>query len=153
MITIKTTQKKYKVNLDQLKKDAREILGLLNYHEFELNIVLTTDNTMRAYNKKYRGIDKATDVLSFPYWPDLKPGQHIAPEVADDKHLGDILISLEYVHNQLDGSEVTLDQRVRELLVHGVCHLIGYDHKTDAQYKQMKEKEDWLLEHLKKIYG
>ena len=150
MITIKTTQRKIKVNLDQLKKNARKVLGLINYHDFALNIFLTTNNTIRAYNKKYRKIDKATDILSFPFFPELKPGQKIAPETSDDKILGDIIISLEYVQAQLDRLDTTLEKQLQVLLVHGVCHLIGYDHKTDSQFDQMKEKEDWLLAQLQK---
>ena len=152
MITIKTTQKKIKSDLTKLKKDARAILGLLNYHDFELNIFLTTSKTIRAYNKKFRKIDRPTDILSFPYHPELKPEQHLIPETPDDKKLGDIIISLEYVQNQLKELKTTLDERMQVLLVHGVCHLIGYEHETDAQYKQMQEKENWLLEKLASSY-
>jgi len=148
MITIKTTQRKIKVDIDALKKNARKILGLLNYHDFALNIFLTTNQTIRRYNKKYRKIDKPTDILSFPFYPDLKPGQAIVPDLPEDKNLGDIIISLEYVQAQLKELNTTLDERLNVLLVHGICHLLGYDHKTDTQYKQMHKKETWLLERL-----
>ena len=149
MITVKTTQRKIKVNLEKLKKDARTVLGLLNYHDFVLNIFLTTNKTIRAYNKKFRDIDKPTDILSFPFYPNLKPGEHIVPTVQDDKNLGDIIISLEYVQKNAKKLKTTIDDRLQALLVHGICHLIGYDHKTEEEYKQMQEKERWLLKHLK----
>ena len=82
----KTTQRKIKVDIEKLKKEARTILGLLNYHDFELNIFLTTNQTIRRYNKKYRKKDVPTDILSFPFYPDLKPGEKIVPEVQGDKH-------------------------------------------------------------------
>ena len=149
MITVKTTQRKIKVNLEKLKKEARTVLGLLNYHDFTLNIFLTTNKTIRAYNKKYRNLDKPTDILSFPVYPDLKPGERIIPEVEDNKNLGDIIISLEYVQENAKKLKTTLDDRLQVLLVHGICHLIGYDHETEEKYKQMQKKESWLLQHLK----
>lgn len=149
MITIKTTQRKIKVNIEKLKKDARTILGLLNYHDFELNIFLTTNKTIQAYNKKYRNINKPTDILSFPYYPDLKPGEHILPEIPTDKQLGDIIISLEYAQTEAKKLKTSLTKRLERLLAHGICHLIGYDHQTEQEYKMMLEKEMELLSHLK----
>jgi len=149
MITIKTTQRKIKVNIEKFKKDTRTVLGLLGYHDFVLTIWLTTNKSIRAYNKKYRKIDKATDILSFPYWPDLKPGQQIAPELTHDKQLGDIIISLEYVQNQLKELKTTMPQRLEVLLVHGICHLLGYDHIDEKDYEIMHKKEQWLLKHLR----
>ena len=92
MVNIKTTQRKIKVNIEKIKEDARTILGLLNYHDFELNIFLTTNKTIRGYNKKFRKKDKPTDILSFAFYPNLKPGQEIKPELESDKQLGYIII-------------------------------------------------------------
>ena len=149
MVTIKTTQRKIKVNIEKLKKDARTVLGLLNYHDFELTIFLTTNKTIQAYNKKFRKKNKPTDILSFPYWPDIKPGQHIKPELESDKQLGDIIISLEYVQSQLKKLKTNMPERLQVLLVHGICHLLGYDHQTDAQYAVMQKKEKELLRKLR----
>ncbi|MCK5632549.1 rRNA maturation RNase YbeY, partial [bacterium] len=136
------------VNIGSLKKNARTILGLLDYHDFELNLFLTTNKTIRAYNKKFRSIDKPTDILSFPYHPDLQPGEVIIPKLPNDKHLGDIIISLEYVKEDIQKLKTTFAYRLQVLLVHGICHLIGYDHQTDAQYEQMQKIEKKLLEKI-----
>ncbi|MFC1845621.1 rRNA maturation RNase YbeY [Candidatus Dependentiae bacterium] len=149
MVTIKTTQRNIKFNVEKLKSSARSALALLDYHDFALNILLTTNNSIQAYNKKFRNIDKPTDILSFPFYPDLKPGERIIPEVEDDRQLGDIIISLEYVREQLKELKTTMDEQLLVLLVHGICHLIGYDHETDDEFKQMQERELWLLEHLR----
>ncbi len=149
MVTIKTTQRKIKINVEKLKKDAQTILGLLNYHDFELNIFLTTNKTIRAYNKKYRKKDKATDILSFSYYPALQPGQRIVPEIENDKHLGDLIISLEYVQAAIKKLKTTLNKRLEVLLVHGICHLLGYDHVTDEEYTVMQAQEKKLLKHLR----
>ena len=149
MIIIKTTQRKIKINIEKLKKDAQTILGLLDYHDFELTIFLTTNKTIRAYNKKYRKKDEATDILAFPYYPDLQPGQRIVPELESDKQLGDLIISLEYVQSAIKKLKTTLTKRLEVLLVHGICHLLGYDHITDEEYKIMQVQEKKLLKHLR----
>ena len=149
MIIIKTTQRKIKINMEKLKKDAQTILGLLDYHDFELNIFLTTNKTIRAYNKKYRKKDEATDILAFPYYPNLKPGQRIVPELESDKQLGDLIISLEYVQAAIKKLKTTLNKRLTVLLVHGICHLLGYDHVTDKEYNIMQAQEKKLLNHLR----
>ena len=149
MVIIKTTQRKIKINMEKLKKDAQTILGLLDYHDFELTIFLTTNKTIRAYNKKYRKKDEATDILAFPYYPDLQPGQRIVPELESDKQLGDLIISLEYVQSAIKKLKTTLTKRLEVLLVHGICHLLGYDHITDEEYKIMQAQEKKLLKHLR----
>lgn len=148
MITVTTTHHAIKFNIKRLKGCAKLVLGLLDYPDYELNILLTNNKKIQSYNQKYRNIDKPTDILSFSFYPDLKPGERIQPEIEDDKHLGDIIISLEYVEEQLKKFDVTMDDRLSVLLVHGICHLLGYDHETDEQFEQMKKEEDRLLKHI-----
>lgn len=149
MVTIKTTQRKIKINMEKLKKDAQTLLSLLDYHDFALNIFLTTNKTIRAYNKKYRKKDEATDILSFSYYPNLQPGQRIVPELESDKQLGDLIISLEYVQAATKKLKTTLTKRLEVLLVHGICHLLGYDHVTDEEYKIMQTQEKKLLKYVR----
>ena len=148
MITIKNSQRTIKINISQLKADAQKILRALDYADFDLGIWITTNKTIRHYNKTYRKKDKATDILSFSYHSDIKPGQRIVAQTEEDKNLGDLIISAEYVVHHLKDSDVTLDERMRVLLVHGICHLLGYEHATDAQYEQMHKLETKLLKLL-----
>lgn len=67
MIIVHNTQRKAKINVSQLKDDAQIILDALRYPDFDLNIWLTTNATIRKYNRKYRKKNKATDILSFPF--------------------------------------------------------------------------------------
>jgi len=133
------------INTEQLKKDAHIILKHLGYGDFDLGILITDNKAIHAFNKTYREKDKPTDILSFPFYPDLKPGERIEPETEDDKNLGDIIISPEYVKADLDRWDQTFDERMRILLVHGICHLLGYDHIKDEDYEVMKKKESELL--------
>lgn len=149
MIMIKNNQRKIKVNSAQLKKDAQHILRVLDYADFDLAIVLVNNKTIHDYNLTYRGKDKPTDILSFSYHPKLKPGKRIKPKSEDDKNIGDLIISPEYVVAQLPELETTLDERMRVLLVHGICHLLGYDHELDSDYEIMKTEEERLLNSLR----
>ena len=148
MILIKNTQRKIPVNTTQLKKDAQKLLTILGYIDFDLGIWLTTDQTIRKYNKQYRGKDKPTDILSFAYWPDLKAGEKIKPDSPEDKNLGDIIMSPAYIKKDLPRWDMGFNQRMRVLLVHGICHLLGYDHIKDVDYAVMHRKEQFLLRKL-----
>lgn len=150
MITIRNSQRKIAIDLDRFKKDAQKILDLLDYSDFDLGIWLTTNHTIRKYNRDFREKDRPTDILSFPYHTELVAGDRIVVQSDDDKNLGDIIISPEYVLADLERWGKTFDERMRILLVHGMCHLLGYDHIKDKDYAVMHAKETWLLRKLDK---
>lgn len=149
MITIKNTQRKITVNTKKLKTQAAYLLKLLGYEDFDLGIWLTTNKTIQEYNRTYRNKDKPTDILSFTHHPTLKAGEKIVVREPDDKNLGDLIISLEYVQHDASRWHMTFEERMPVLLVHGICHLLGYDHEHDADYKIMHKKEQTLLKKLK----
>lgn len=144
MVTIENKQNIVIVDIMQLRKDARYLLGLLDYKNYDLGIWLIDNPTMQQYNKQYRNKDVPTDVLSFAFH-NLKPGERINALCEDDKNLGDLMMSLEFVQAQYPDNYYA---RVQKLLVHGICHLLGHDHDTDATDKEMLELEDILLEKL-----
>ncbi len=150
MINIKYRYLPVKCKTVELRNEIQKILNLLDYGEFELGILLTDNATIQKYNKEYRGQDKPTDILSFSYHPSLKVGERIKPKTEEDKNLGDLIISLEYVQADAPKWEQLFEERMRILLVHGICHLLGYKHETDEEYEVMKKQEDYLLEKLQK---
>lgn len=146
MILIKNKQRKIKVDIKKMHTKTQKMLGMLGYLDFDLGILLTTNKTIRKFNKTFRDKDKPTDVLSFPYHDYLKPGQKIKPKSIEDKNLGDIIISLEYAQKDAEKTwHRKLDDHVIALLAHGLAHLIGYDHLTDDQFKKMLKIEHLLL--------
>lgn len=147
MITIQNRQRKYTFDTQTYQKNAQKILDFLNYSDFDLYILITTNKTIRAYNRDYRNKDKATDILSFPFHH-IAPGAKIQAQTSDDKNLGDIIISMEYVAQDAKKHGVTLEQRMYRLLVHGITHLLGYDHETEPEYKQMYALETKLMKHI-----
>lgn len=149
MINLKNSQRKITIDTAWVTEQAQQILELVGYPDFDLGIWITNNKTIRHYNKEYRHKDKATDILSFPYHPELQAGKRIRVRSEEDKNLGDLIISAEYVVQEALKYQVTFNQRMRILLVHGVCHLLGYDHIIDADYRRMRAKEAYILKHMK----
>lgn len=150
MITIKNRQRKIAIDKEQLVRDATTVLKTLDYAGFDLGIWITNNRTIREYNRTYRHKDKATDILSFPFHPDLRPGKRITTKDPDEKNLGDLIISAEYVVKEAEKYKVSFEDRLQLLLVHGVCHLLGYDHILDADFRRMRAKEAYLLKRVKR---
>ncbi len=148
MITIKNTQRSHTIDIEKVRQDAQSILDELNYSDFDLGIWFTTNKTVQTYNKEYRKKDKPTDILSFPYHTDLKPGRRIKVTEEEDKNVGDILISVEFVENLLPLYQVDLQKRISVLLVHGICHLLGYSHYDDENDRKMIAKERAIAKKL-----
>ena len=148
MITIKNNIKKIKASNKQIKEYTQKILDLLNYTNFDIGIWLTTNQTIKKYNKKYRKKNKPTDILSFPFHTTLQAGEKIKPKFDYEKNLGDIIISLEYAKKDALKLNISLQKHLKILLVHGICHLLGYTHDEDEDYAVMQRKEQELLAQL-----
>jgi len=100
-----------------------ELFKLLQEDFLELAILVTDDEEMRGFNLSYRGHDRTTDVLSFPQGGPAVPG--------DLRHLGNIAISIDQAARQAADIGHSIDSEIYFLVLHGVLHLLGYDHETD----------------------
>ena len=110
-------QRKHAVDMADIKTFLSDLTEYQGKHAVSLTVVLIDDEAMQGYNRKYRGFDKTTDVLSF---------------CGDGDYLGDILISVETAFAQARKSPVlTLNSNIRRLALHGFLHLSGYDHESD----------------------
>lgn len=113
-----------------------------------INIILTNPEQIRETNKKYRNIDKETDVLSFPMFEKeeiqymLKNGNEIK------EPLGDIMISIPRVSQQAKEYGHSFERELSYMVVHGFYHLMGYDHIEEEDKKIMRNKEEEILEIL-----
>jgi probable rRNA maturation factor len=150
MVNITNEEMTTPINIQQLETDAQTILNLMGYAHFDLGILLTDNQAIQCFNRDFRNKDVPTDILSFPFHTDLKPGETVVPATEDDKNIGDLIISLEYIKPLCEEENKTINEYVRTLLCHGICHLLGYDHYTESTDKIMKEKEAWLAENLAK---
>jgi len=112
--------------------------------EAELAVMLTDDAGIRTLNNNWRGIDKPTNVLSFPALPPTGPaGPDDAPRM-----LGDIAIAFETTRQEADDEQKPFDHHLGHLAVHGFLHLIGYDHETDDDAEAMEALETEILAQL-----
>lgn len=100
-------------------------------------MVLTDDDEVRQLNREYRGIDRTTDVLSFPQHEGM-PLAGAAPEL-----LGDVVVSVEQARRQAKRRDVRGE--IIRLLAHGLCHLLGFDHAAAGERRAMLAEEKRLL--------
>ena len=98
----------------------------------QVTVLLTTDATIRDLNRRFRGKDEATDVLSFP---------STNPAPGPEKIAGDVAISVETARKQAAEQGHTLAVELRVLILHGLLHLAGYDHETDEGKMQRRERQ------------
>jgi len=121
-----------------LRTRARRILRALDLATAELSVSLVDDGAMATLNARYRGIEGPTDVLSFS----LVEGRYAERRGA---LLGDVVVSLETADRQARRARRTLDDEVLRLLIHGVLHLLGYDHEREADARRMRTAERRVL--------
>jgi len=132
------TGKKY--SSGELRQIAAMLLQALEQDRAELSIAIVGDKEMRHLNAKYRNMDKTTDVLSFPSEEKLPGGIAL---------LGDVIISVEQARRQARERKKTLQSEMATLLIHGILHLLGYDHeRSQRQAKIMGRMERKLYGHL-----
>ncbi|MCD5398023.1 rRNA maturation RNase YbeY [candidate division NPL-UPA2 bacterium] len=138
MVKIKNEQRKIKVDQRIIRQAGEETLRRENSSLAEVSIVLVTDNYIKDLNRKYRGVEEATDVLAFPMQEGEFSGLH--PHL-----LGDVVISVERAREQAREFGHRFEEELNLLTIHGLLHLLGYDDQTDKDRKKMevREKEIW----------
>ena len=110
-----------------------------------INIILTNPENIRKANREYRNIDKETDVLSFPMFEKEEIKELMVKGNNIKDVLGDIIISISRVEEQAKEYEHSFEREFAYMLVHGFYHLMGYDHVEENDKKQMREKEEFVL--------
>ena len=115
------------------EKIANMVVGA-KYKNAEVSIILTNDAEIHEINKTYRNVDRATNVLSF--------------ELGDDVLLGDIYISIDTVMQEAREAKISFHDHVAHMVVHGMFHLLGYDHMTDEEANLMEMKEIKVLKKM-----
>lgn len=137
----------YKELIESVISKAFEEEELTNKNIY-INIILTSPSVIKETNKTYRNIDKETDVLSFPMFEreeasKLKNRKALVQEV-----LGDIMISVERVKEQAIDYGHSFERELSYMLIHGFYHLMGYDHMVEEDKKEMRLKEEVVLQKL-----
>jgi probable rRNA maturation factor len=113
-------------------------------HDSEFSIAFISDRRMKELNTFFRGKDSTTDVLSFPHEADdfeSTSGQPNLSAARNENYLGDIVVSVEQAKRQAKENKLTLDKEIKQLILHGLLHLCGYDHETDRGEMNARELE------------
>jgi probable rRNA maturation factor len=141
-IQIENRQKKQRVSLRQLRKVAQKILSVSGCPDAELSVLIVGDRRIRQINREYLQRDKATNVISFAQ----QEGQVIGGERCV---LGDVVISAETAARDAGEAGLPLASELYFLLMHGILHLLGYDHERsgaeEAARMEAREEEIFAL--------
>jgi len=120
----------------------------INKLNLYINIILTDPENIRKANKEYRNIDKETDVLSFPMFEKEEIEEILINGNDIQDILGDIIISIPRVEEQAKEYGHSFEREFAYMLIHGFYHLMGYDHMEEEDKKQMRKKEELVLDKL-----
>ncbi len=113
-----------------------------------VSITLTVPDVIQKINKEYRNIDKPTDVLSFPMFERFEIEKLIEDKYDKEDTLGDLIISIPKVEEQAVEYGHSFERELAYMCVHGFYHLMGYDHMEEDEKKEMRSKEDEILNRL-----
>ena len=128
----------------ELAGQTAEVLGL---SRFEISLVFVGDPVMQDLNQQYRGIDKPTDVLSFPMIELPSPYESAAAahlkrfQVIEGDLLGEVVISTHTARRYAQELNLTFPVEIKTLIIHGILHLRGYDHETDQGEMERLERK------------
>ena len=117
MIEVVNRQRRFKIDTKTWTTFATKAQAAIGKRESSATIAFVSDKRIRELNHQFRGVDKATDVLSFPE--------------DDPDSLGDVAISVETAARRAKDNGLSFDNEIAQLILHGLLHLSGYDHETD----------------------
>ena len=139
-IQIENRQSKFKIERRKLRGTVSRILKFLDYTDKEISIVFTDDESIKILNQQYLGKNKTTNVISFS----LREGEYgdINPQI-----LGDVVISLDTAQKDALKNNLSFEEEIDFLLIHGILHLLGYNHENTSRDEtiKMKQKEKELF--------
>jgi probable rRNA maturation factor len=117
MVEVVNRQRRLRLDTEAWSTFAAKALDAIDKSHCDATIAFVSDERIRRLNKQFRGVDRATDVLSFP--------------AGEETNLGDIAVSVETAARQAKENALTFENEIAQLILHGLLHLSGYDHETD----------------------
>jgi probable rRNA maturation factor len=135
-VLIKNSQKILKIDVKNIKKVTEALLNFLGFQNKDLSVLFVDNKKITLMNKKFFGKNNPTNVISFSYIDGLP-----------DEVFGDIIISLEKAEEEAQASGTFFYERFFALIVHGLTHIMGYDHEKDeSERRKMRHKEKKLID-------
>ena len=147
-VFINNEQREHSIDCVLLESQGESILLFLECENQELSVLLADDKKIRTLNKQYRGQDRATDVLSF------SQNEEEEEKKLNSHLMGDVVISTVTAKRQAAEHGLTLEEEIVLLLIHGILHLLGFDHERsneEACHMKQKTRElfDWIFPNKK----
>jgi len=136
-----------RVNEDWVKMIAEQVLEAESITPpYEISLVFTDSETVQRLNRDYRGVDEPTDVLAFYMLPNkTTDGLPFALPPDGVTRLGEVIISYPQAVEQAKEQGHSVDEELALLVIHGILHLMGYDHEQPEEERRMREREEELL--------
>ncbi|XP_032486209.1 endoribonuclease YbeY isoform X1 [Phocoena sinus] len=151
-LVVRNLQRAVPLRRARLREKVQAVRRALGVQRFDLGVVCVDNRKIQQINRIYRDKNTPTDVLSFPFYENLKAGDIPQPEFPDDYNLGDIFLGVEYIFQHCKENEDYYDV-LTVTATHGLCHLLGFTHSTEAEWQKMYQKERQVLEELSKHTG
>lgn len=130
---------------ENVRAAAEKVGELYGVENGEVSVTLTNNDYIHQLNRKYRQIDRPTDVLSFALNESEEPDIENGPDI---NVLGDIILSVERAEEQAADYGHSLRREIAFLTVHGMLHLLGYDHVEEADRLEMEKEQRYVMEQL-----
>jgi len=137
-IFIRFEESPHYISEDDILSNADCILQEVGLHEIELSILFCNGETIRSLNAQYRNKDSVTDVLSFSQQEGMSEG-------FNENILGDLVICSERAKQQAEDQNVSILEEIRRLMIHGILHLLGYEHENGGEEADIMQKEELKL--------
>ena len=139
-VLIEDRQNRLKLPKDDIRTTARRVLSALGYPDAQLSVLIVSDEQIAELNATYLNHTGPTNVISFPMQEG--PFAEITPEL-----LGDVVISADTAHREAAEAGMEMMERFNQLLIHGILHLVGYDHvNSEKEAAVMEEKSNELMQ-------
>ncbi|KAM4887046.1 endoribonuclease YbeY [Thomomys bottae] len=151
-LVIRNLQQVIPIRRMPLRRKMEIVRTILGVQKFDLGLICVDNKNIQHINKIYRKKDIPTDVLSFPFHENLKAGEFPQPDIRDDYNLGDIFLGVEYILQQCREKEDYYDI-LTVTATHGLCHLLGFTHHSEAEWQKMYLQEKQVLEELSRRTG
>ncbi|KAI7808969.1 putative ribonuclease [Triplophysa rosa] len=152
-VVVRNLQSVVSLRRARLRADVETLRLIFGVQRFDMSVICVDNRKIQRINHVYRRQNQPTDVLSFPFHEDLRPGKLPYALHRDEYNLGDIFLGVEYIIQQCKETSQDLHETLAVVTAHGICHLLGYRHETEEEWNEMLQKESYILREFNRITG
>ncbi|XP_076016656.1 endoribonuclease YbeY [Genypterus blacodes] len=152
-LVLRNLQKVVPIRRARLRRDVDTLRHILGIQKFDLGIICVDNRRIQELNQLYRKKNSPTDVLSFAFHENIRPGKMPRHLHRDELNLGDIFLGVEFVMKQCEEDLLDFHGALTVITAHGICHLLGYRHETSEELTEMLQKESYILSEYNRLTG